>query len=65
MVLQARITVELLLRLKERYGDLNKALILLYIDAYGPQSENRIAQDVGLNRAVVRRALQELSDSDN
>jgi predicted ArsR family transcriptional regulator len=64
MVLKARITVELLLRLKSKYGDLNKALILEYVQAYGLQSENKIAQDVGLNRAVVRRALQDLSDSD-
>ncbi len=57
----SRLTVDLLLRLKNQYGDLNRALVLEYVAANGTTSERRIAQDVGLSRAVVRRALQEWS----
>ncbi|MGH1447408.1 MAG: hypothetical protein ACRBBO_15345 [Cognatishimia sp.] len=32
--------------------------------ANGTTSVNRIAQDVGLNRSVVKRSLQDLSESD-
>ena len=63
MVLTARITVELLLRLKAKYGDLNKALILEYVKVNGIQSETKIAQDLGVNRSVVHRALQDRSES--
>lgn len=55
--------MRILLHLKEQYGDLNKALVLEYVRANGVLSETQIAQDVGLNRSVVRRALQDLSDS--
>ncbi len=57
----SRLTVEMLLRLKNQYGDLNRALVLEYVAANGTTSERRIAQDVGLSRSVVRRALQEWS----
>lgn len=57
----SRLTVDLLLRLKNQYGDLNCALVLEYVAANGTTSERRIAQDVGLSRSVVRRALQEWS----
>lgn len=62
MVSDAEMTVKLLIQLKDQYGDLNSALIREYIRAYGPASERQIAQDVGLSRSVVRRALQEWSD---
>ncbi|WP_143515581.1 AsnC family protein [Pseudooceanicola marinus] len=55
----------LLVDLKARYGDLNTALVAEYLQAYGDASISAIAQDVGLSRAAVRRALQKLSDSDS
>tara|TARA_R110002049_G_scaffold45609_9_gene133012 strand:- start:3283 stop:3573 length:291 start_codon:yes stop_codon:yes gene_type:complete len=61
---EAELTVALLLRLKQRYGDLNRALVGEHRAAYGVASVSSIAQDLGLNRSVVRRALQGLSESD-
>ncbi len=63
-MLDAKLTVRILLRLKDTYGDLNRALVLEYVRANGTTSVNRIAQDVGLNRSVVKRSLQDLSESD-
>jgi predicted ArsR family transcriptional regulator len=62
MALDAKETVELLIRLKKQYGDLNRALIREYIRANGETSARQIAQDVGLSRNVVRRALQDWSN---
>lgn len=63
-MLEAAEKVRILLELKAQYGDLNKALVREYLRAYGPTSISQIAQDVDLNRTVVRRALQRLSDYD-
>lgn len=57
--------VRILLKLKEQYGDLNKALVLEYLRANGTTSVNQISLDVGLNRSVVMRALQDVSESDS
>jgi predicted transcriptional regulator len=59
----AETNLRILLRLKERYGDLNCALIGEYLRAYGETNVNRISQDVGLNRSVVARCIQALSES--
>jgi hypothetical protein len=64
MTRDAELTLALLLRLKERYGDLNVALVAQHRVAYGGASVSSIALDLGLNRSVVRRALQGLSESD-
>jgi DNA-binding GntR family transcriptional regulator len=58
----AQETVKLLLKLKAQYGDLNRALIREYIRAYGETSDRQLAQDIGLSRSVIRRALQDRSD---
>lgn len=63
MFAEPEIKVRLLLQLKARYGDLNRALILEYVLAFGSVSIRKIAQDVGLSRSVVERALQEWPDS--
>jgi len=56
-------TVKILLALKEKYGDLNKALVIEYVLAHGMASERSIAQDLGVSRDVVKRALQDWPDS--
>lgn len=58
-------TLALLLDLKRKYGDLNRALILTYVAVNGSTSERSLAQDVGLSRSVVRRALQEWSEKNH
>jgi DNA-binding FadR family transcriptional regulator len=60
----SEITVAILLRLKQQYGDLNRALVMEYIKAFGTTSERKLAQDLGVSRSVIRRALQDWSDSD-
>lgn len=59
---KAELTVRILLNLKEEYGDLNRALVLEYMKAYGCASERQAAQDLGLSRSVIRRCLQERSE---
>lgn len=56
--------VILLLRLREQYGDLNTALVGEYLLAYGPASVSFLSQHLAVNRTVVRRALQKLSEND-
>lgn len=58
---EAQRIVNILLLLKGEYGDLNKALVRMYIRAYGEMSIIAISQDVGLSRTTIRRALQDLS----
>ena len=59
MSAKSKFTVELLLRLKKQYGDLNRALVREYVCAFGETSERQIAQDVGLSRSAVKRGLQD------
>ena len=56
---------ETTVRILRRHGDLNAALIREYVRAYGKKSERQVAQDVGLSRDTVRRALLKWSDSDH
>lgn len=58
----SEITVAILLRLKEQYGDLNRALVMEYLKANGSTSERKLAQDLGVSRSLVRRVLQDRSD---
>ncbi len=55
----AEITVRILLRLKEEYGDLNCALVVEYLRANGSTSQRKMAQDLGLSRTIIRRCIQE------
>lgn len=57
--------LRILLQLKELYGDLNCALVGEYLRANGETNPNRISQDIGLNRSVVARCLQDVSESDS
>ncbi len=52
-------------RLRQRYGDLNVAHVVLYVRVHNVSRIASIAQDLGVNRSVVRRALQKVSDSDS
>lgn len=56
--------VTLMLRLRQHYGDLNTALVGEYLRAYGPASVSFLSQHLVVNRSVVRRALQKLSEND-
>ncbi len=64
MTKEAELTVKFLLELKKKYGDLNRALVVEYVKANGLCSISVIAQDLGVNRSMVRRALQDLSEYD-
>jgi len=64
MTKEAELTVKFLLQIKKKYGDFNKALVVEYVKANGLCSVSAIAQDLGVNRSVVRRALQDLSEYD-
>lgn len=61
---QAQVLVTVLMRLKTEHGDLNRALVRLFVEAYGEASVASLARDVGLSRSVVRRAIQDLSEND-
>lgn len=61
---KSELRARFLLRLKNEYGDLNRALVIEYVKAFGPASERSLAQDLGVSRAVVRRALQDWSEKD-
>ena len=61
---KSRIIAELLLHLKKQHGDLNTALVIEFVRAYGSASVRGLSQDLGLNRSVIRRALQGMSESD-
>lgn len=65
MLGKAEANLRILLKLKKHYGDLNCALIGEYLRANGEINPTQISQDVGLNRSVVARCLQVLSDSDS
>ena len=56
--------LDVLLRLKARYRDLNAAMVILYVRVYRITSISTIAQDIGVNRSVVRRVLQKVSEKD-
>lgn len=53
-----------LVQLKKEHGDLNRAMVILYVSEFGKSSISDIAQHLGVNRSVVRRVLQDLSESD-
>ncbi|MGH1417193.1 MAG: hypothetical protein ACRBB0_27155 [Pelagimonas sp.] len=60
----SRLTLDLLIALRKKHGDLNRAMVALYVDAFGVERETAMAQYLGVNRSVVRRSLQALSESD-
>lgn len=62
---RAKILIKLLMELRGRYGDLNRALVMLYLEAYGEASERQIAQDLGVSRSLVRRCLLGWSEKDH
>jgi predicted ArsR family transcriptional regulator len=64
MTREAELTVRFLQQLRKRYGDFNRALVVEYVKANGSSSISAIAQDLGVNRSVVRRALQDPSERD-
>jgi hypothetical protein len=47
-----------------RYGSLNVAYVAAYIEAHGVAFVSAMAQDMGVSRSVVRRALQVLHEKD-
>jgi transposase len=51
------------MRLKAEHGDLNAALIRLYVKVYGRTSDRQLAQDIGVSRSVIRRSLQKWSEN--
>jgi DNA-binding phage protein len=53
-----RVILNLLLRLKEKHGNLNRALVRTYVMANGRKSIRRIALETGLSRDTVERALE-------
>lgn len=53
-----------LIQLKATHGDLNRAMVILYVSEYGRGSISDIALHLGVNRSVVRRVLQDLSEND-
>lgn len=53
-----------LTQLRNRFGDLNTAHVALHKRAYGDKFISQIAQDIGVSRNVVRRAIQRLSELD-
>lgn len=55
--------LRILLSVKAENGDLNRGLVRYYVLAYGSTSVRQIAQDVGLSRSVVERALQDWPNS--
>ena len=57
--------LDLLLTLKSTHGSLDTALIRLWVYNYGPQSERALAQDLGLGRRAIRRALQDWSETNH
>lgn len=56
--------IRMLLALKAQHGDLNTALVREYVLLVGTMSERSLAQDLGVSRSVVRRALQGWSEMD-
>lgn len=57
--------LDLLLALKIRHGDLNSAMVRAYVMVHGSKAKRKIAQDLGVNRSVVHRALQNWSENDH
>jgi predicted ArsR family transcriptional regulator len=51
-------------RLRQTFGDLNTAHVALHRKVFGTSTVSAVAQDVGLSRNAVRRALQKLSETD-
>lgn len=58
------ISFRILIAAKNHYGRLNIALVGEYLRKNGSTSVNQIAQDVGLSRTAVTKAIQELSEKD-
>ncbi|WP_282091317.1 hypothetical protein [Epibacterium ulvae] len=58
---EARTIVQMLLRLKQKHGTLNRALVREYSEAHGEKSEREIAKAVGLSKTTVHRALRDWS----
>lgn len=54
-----------MIRLKAVYGSLNTALVAIYVHVNGSENISNISRGLGLSRDAVRRALQDLSDSDS
>lgn len=61
---QAKIVVQLLMQLRSKYGDLNVAFVCEYVRGFGPAPVAKIADELKINRTVVRRALRSMSQRD-
>jgi predicted transcriptional regulator len=58
-----RANLKRITRLRQAFGDLNTAHVALHRKVFGPVTISAVAQDIGVSRDTVRRALQKLSDS--
>lgn len=54
--------LRILLELKKEHGDLNKALVTLYLRVNGSTGQRAIQRDIGVSRSVIRRVLQDWSE---
>lgn len=59
-----RANLKRMTRLRQTFGDLNTAHVALHRKVFGTSTVSAVAQDVGLSRNAVRRALQKLSETD-